>query len=257
MEQRNKIYFASDFHLGACSHTDPLAIERKLVRWLNAIADSAKAIYLLGDIFDFWYELQLAVPKGFTRVLGKLAELSDLGIEIHLFVGNHDVWMFDYFPQEIGAKIHKGALITTIYGKTFYLAHGDGLGDRSYSFRFIRWMFHNKYCQKFYASLHPRWSFALARYFSRKSRENGLKKEIGYRGEQNEELIVFAKKQLAENPDIDFFVFGHRHILLDMMLSAKSRLFILGDWIQYFSYLEFDGENISLEQFETDLPPEI
>ncbi|MDD6209530.1 MAG: UDP-2,3-diacylglucosamine diphosphatase [Bacteroidales bacterium] len=252
MKERNKVYFASDFHLGSPSHKNVLDVERKLVRWLNSIADEAKAIYLLGDIFDFWYELRMAVPKGFTRVLGKLAELNDQGVEIHLFVGNHDVWMFDYLPKEIGAVIHTGSLLTRIEGKTFFLAHGDGLGERSFGFRFIRWVFHNKFCQRLYSSIHPRWSFALAQYLSRKSRENGEKREADYKGEQGEELISFAKKHLAENPEIDFFVFGHRHILLDMMLSHNSRLFILGDWIRYFSYLEFDGTNVSLEQFEME-----
>ena len=248
MNTRNKIYFASDFHLGAASHSDPLEIERKIVRWLNAISTDAKSIYLLGDIFDFWYELRLAVPKGFTRVLGKLAELSDMGIEIHIFTGNHDVWMFDYLPQEIGATIHPGSLITEIGGKRFFLAHGDGLGDRSIGFRFVRWMFHNKVCQMLYSALHPRWSFALAKRLSRMSRENGKTGE--YRGEQGEELVLFAKNYLSGHSGIDYFVFGHRHIMLDMQLPHNSRLFVLGDWLSYFSYIVFDGETISLEQFE-------
>ena len=248
MSIRNKIYFASDFHLGAVSHSDPFEVERKLVRWLNAIADDARTIYLLGDIFDFWYELRFAVPKGFTRVLGKLAELSDMGVDIHFFVGNHDVWMFDYLPKEIGATIHTGSLITEIDGKRFFLAHGDGLGNRSWGFRFIRSIFHSKICQKLYSSLHPRWSFALAKRLSHKSRESGG--VAPYHGEQNEELILFAKNYLTEHSDIDYFVFGHRHIMLDMQLPHNSRIFILGDWLSYFSYLVFDGENISLEQFE-------
>ena len=248
METRNKTYFASDFHLGAVSHADPLEVERKLTRWLNSISADAKSIYLLGDIFDFWYELRLAVPKGFTRILGKLAELTDMGVDIHIFVGNHDVWMFDYLPAEIGATIHTGSLITEIDGKKFFLAHGDGLGERSLGFRLVRWIFHNKVCQKLYSSLHPRWSFALAKRLSRKSRESGGVKP--YRGEQNEYLISFAKNYLSEHPDIDYFVFGHRHILLDMQLPSNSRLFMLGDWLTLFSYLVFDGKNISLEQFE-------
>jgi Uncharacterized protein conserved in bacteria len=248
MSTRNKIYFASDFHLGAVSHSDPIEVERKLVRWLNSIAADAKAVYLLGDIFDFWYELRYAVPKGFTRVLGKLAELNDMGVEIHLFIGNHDVWMFDYLPSEIGAKIHTKPLAAEIEGKRFFLAHGDGLGERSVGFRFIRRIFHNKVCQMLYSSLHPRWSFSLAEWFSRKSRENGELKE--YQGEQNEYLVSFAKSYAAGHPEIDYFVFGHRHIMLDMQLPGNSRLFIIGDWLSYFSYLVFDGSTISLEQFE-------
>lgn len=248
MDIRNKIYFVSDFHLGATSHADPIETERKVARWLSSIAAEAKAIYLLGDIFDFWYELRTAVPKGFTRVLGKLAELSDQGVEIHLFTGNHDVWMFDYLPREIGAVIHTGSLIARIEGKTFFLAHGDGLGERPLGFRFVRSVFHNKICQAVFSAIHPRWSFSLAQWLSWKSRRNGEKKE--YKGEPGEELITFAKRYLNENPDIDYFVFGHRHIMMDLLLAHHCRLFILGDWLTYFSYLEFNGKNISLEQFE-------
>lgn len=152
---RKKIFFASDAHLGARFHKDPLAIEKKLVRWLDSIKDEAMAIYFLGDMFDYWYEYKYVVPKGFIRFLGKLAELSDSGVEIHIFIGNHDIWMFDYLPNEIGAIIHRDVLITDLLGKRFFLGHGDEVDYRSKAFRFIRALFRNKFCQWLYGRIHP------------------------------------------------------------------------------------------------------
>lgn len=254
MKERTKIYFASDAHLGARFHENPITIERKLVRWLDSIKDEAKAIWFLGDMFDYWYEYKYVVPKGFTRFLGKLAELSDNGVDIHIFIGNHDVWMFDYLPAEIGATIHREPLIIDLYGKQFFLAHGDEVDNRSRSFRFIRWIFRNRICQILYSAIHPRWTFGFALGWSLNSRKKGLKKakEIVYQGESSEYLVLFAKSYLASHPDINFFIFGHRHIMLDLMLSRTSRVLIAGDWMQYFSYIVWDGENLFLEQFEMD-----
>lgn len=159
---RKKIYFASDAHLGARFHKDPLAVEKKLVRWLDSIKENALAVYFLGDIFDYWYEYKYVVPKGFTRFLGKLAELADSGVEIHIFIGNHDIWMFDYLPNEIGAIIHRDVLTTDLLGKRFFLGHGDEVDYRSKAFRFIRAVFRNKFCQWLYAGIHPRWTFGFA-----------------------------------------------------------------------------------------------
>lgn len=255
---RKKIYFASDAHLGARFHKDPLAVEKKLVRWLDSIKKDAAAVWLLGDIFDYWYEYKYVVPKGHTRFLGKLAELSDNGIEIHIFIGNHDIWMFDYLPQEIGAVIHREPLTIELLGKRFFLAHGDEVDYRSKLFRLIRAVFRNKFCQWLYAGIHPRWTFGFALGWSLSSRKSGLKKETlngnvkAYQGEAGEYLISFAKEYLKVHPDINFFVFGHRHIMLDLMLSKTSRLLIAGDWMQYFSYIEWDGESLSLNQFEIE-----
>lgn len=255
---RKKIYFASDAHLGARFHKDPLAVEKKLVRWLDSIKKDAAAVWLLGDIFDYWYEYKYVVPKGHTRFLGKLAELSDNGIEIHIFIGNHDIWMFDYLPQEIGAVIHHEPLTIDLLGKRFFLAHGDEVDYRSKLFRLIRAVFRNKFCQWLYAGIHPRWTFGFALGWSLSSRKSGLKKEAlngnvkAYQGEAGEYLISFAKEYLKVHPDINFFVFGHRHIMLDLMLSKTSRLLITGDWMQYFSYIEWDGESLSLNQFEIE-----
>ena len=254
MDGRTKIYFASDAHLGARSHKDPLAVERKLVRWLDSIKADAKAVWFLGDMFDYWYEYKYVVPKGFTRFLGKLAELSDSGIEIHFFIGNHDVWMFDYLPAEIGATIHREPLTIDLLGKRFFLAHGDEVDNRSRSFQLIRWIFRNRICQILYSAIHPRWTFGFALGWSLNSRKKGLKKatETAYQGESSEYLVQFAKSYLKTHSDIHFFIFGHRHIMLDLMLSRTSRILIAGDWMQYFSYIVWDGDNLSLDQFEPE-----
>jgi Uncharacterized protein conserved in bacteria len=250
--ERNKIYFASDAHLGARFHDDAIDVERRLVRWLESIRNDAKAIYFLGDMFDYWYEYKYVVPKGFVRFLGKIAELSDEGVEIHFFIGNHDIWMFDYLPKEIGATIHRDILTVDLLGKRFLLGHGDEIDFRSKGFRFIRAMFRNRFCQWLYSAIHPRWTFGFALGWSLSSRKKGLKKEYAskFQGESNEYQVLFAKEYLKEHPDINFFIFGHRHIMLDLMLNRDSRILIAGDWMQYDSYIVWDGENLVLDQFE-------
>lgn len=252
MEGRNKIYFASDAHLGARFHSDSREVERKLVRWLDSIQQDALEIWFLGDMFDYWYEYKYVVPKGFTRFLGKLAELSDQGVKIHFFIGNHDIWMFGYLEEEIGAMIHREPLTIDLLGKRFFLAHGDEVDYRSRAFRVIRWVFRNKFCQFLYSAIHPRWTFGFALGWSLSSRKKGLKKQAEYGGEAGEYLVQFAKTYLQEHPDINFFIFGHRHILLDLMLTRTSRLLIAGDWMQYFSYIVWDGESLYLDQFEVE-----
>lgn len=256
---RKKIYFASDAHLGARFHQDPLAVEKRLVRWLDAIQEDAAAVWFLGDMFDYWYEYKYVVPKGHVRFLGKLAELSDKGIEIHFFIGNHDIWMFDYLPKEIGAVIHREPLTIDLLGKRFFLAHGDEVDNRSLAFRFIRALFRNRFCQWLYAGIHPRWSFGFALGWSLSSRKKGLKAkkedepdENEYMGEGHEYLVSFAKEYLKSHPDINFFLFGHRHIMLDLMLSRTARLVIAGDWMRHFSYVVWDGECLFLDQFEAE-----
>ena len=253
-----KIYFASDAHLGARFHQDPLEIEKRLVRWLDSIKDEAAAIWFLGDMFDYWYEYKYVVPKGHVRFLGKLAELSDRGIEIHFFIGNHDIWMFDYLPTEIGAVIHREPLTIDLLGKRFFLAHGDEVDNHSLAFRFIRSIFRNRFCQWLYAGIHPRWSFGFALGWSLSSRKKGLKKkneeddEREYQGEGKEYLVAFAKEYLKSHPDINFFLFGHRHIMLDLMLSRSARVVIAGDWMRHFSYVVWDGKCLFLDQFEAE-----
>ncbi|MEN9917590.1 MAG: hypothetical protein RL662_26 [Bacteroidota bacterium] len=272
MSERNKIYFLSDVHLGSPSHNSKVTIEaegslslprtkqnkseyypnhdieRKLCRWFDTVKKDAKTIYLLGDIFDFWFEYKYVIPRGFTRVLGKIAELTDAGIEIHFFIGNHDIWVTDYLHKESGMIVHTEPLVRDIEGKKFFLAHGDGLGDDSKAFKFIRSIFHNQLCRKAFACLHPRWALSIAHKWSQHSRQTG--DMVEYLGEDKEYLVLFAKKQLKESPTINFFIFGHRHIMLDLMVSPASRVVILGDWISFFSYAVFDGKTLSLEVFD-------
>lgn len=249
-----KIYFASDAHLGARFHKDPLALEKKLVRWMDSIKEDAAALYLLGDVFDYWYEYKYVVPKGYVRFLGKLAELSDLGVEIHIFIGNHDIWMFDYLTKETGAIIHRDVLTVDLLGKRFFLGHGDEVDFRSKSFRLMRALFRNKLCQALYAAIHPRWTFGFALGWSFSSRVKGLREEetSEYEGESAEYMVQFAKEYLKTHPDINFFIFGHRHIMLDLMLTHTSRLLIAGDWMKLFSYIEWDGKELALKQFEQE-----
>ena len=216
------------------------------------------AIYFLGDMFDYWYEYKYVVPKGFVRFLGKLAELSDNGVEIHIFIGNHDIRMFDYLPKEIGAIIHRDVLTVDLLGKRFFLGHGDEVDYRSKAFRFLRTLFRNKFCQWLYAGIHPRWTFGFALGWSLSSRKSGLKnirqgKQPNTRAKTTSIWPSLQKKEyLKTHPDINFFIFGHRHIMLDLMLSRTARLLIAGDWMQYFSYIVRDGEMLYMEQFETE-----
>ncbi|MBR1941950.1 MAG: UDP-2,3-diacylglucosamine diphosphatase [Bacteroidaceae bacterium] len=244
------IYFLSDAHLGSLAIEHSRTQERRLVNFLDQIKDKAAAIYLLGDMFDFWYEFKTVVPKGYTRFLGKLSELTDMGVEIHFFTGNHDIWCDDYLEKECGLIIHKKPLTTELYGKEFYLAHGDGLGDPDKKFQFLRSLFHNKILQALFSCIHPRWSIAFGLNWakhSRLKRENG--KEPDYMGEDKEYLVLYTKEYLKSHPDINYFIYGHRHIELDLQLSKTSRVLILGDWISLFTYAVFDSEHLFMEQY--------
>lgn len=244
------VYFLSDAHLGSRAIEHSRTQERRLVNFLDSIKDKAEAIYLLGDMFDFWFEYRLVVPKGYTRFLGKLSELTDSGVEVHYFIGNHDIWCGDYLEKECGVTVHREPVTVDILGKTFFLAHGDGLGDPDKKFKFLRSLFHSRTCQFLFRMLHPRWGvdFGLSwAKHSRLKREDG--KEPPYMGEDNEHLVLFAKDYLKTHPDVNYFMFGHRHIELDLILNRQTRLMILGDWIYQFSYAVFDGEHMFLEDF--------
>jgi UDP-2,3-diacylglucosamine hydrolase len=247
---KDKIYFVSDMHFGSDIFEDPLVSEKRFVRWLDSIKDEAKTLYLLGDVFDFWFEYKEVVPRGFTRFLGKIAEMSDKGVEIHFFTGNHDVWANDYLPKETGVIIHKKPLVMEISGKVFYLAHGDGMGDPSPSFRLIRWVFHNPICQRLFAAFHPFFGIGFGHAWSKHSRKKELAHPAPYLGEDKEHLVLYAKEYIRQHPDTDYLIFGHRHILLDLILSRRSRMLIIGDWLQHFSYAVFDGKQLTLEQYE-------
>ena len=240
------VYFISDAHLGSLLVKDPRAHEKKLVDWLDKIKVDATDIYLVGDMFDFWFEYKTVVPKGFVRFLGKLAELTDSGIEIHFFIGNHDIWTFGYLETEVGLIVHKEPYRVQIGSKKFYIAHGDGLHADERGFKLIRKLFHSEIAQKLFRLLPAQIGQDFGYNWSKRNRQKILHLENKYRGEQNENLVVFAKKY-TENHDVDFMIFGHRHIALDLQLKNQKRVVILGDFVGIFSYGVFDGENFSLE----------
>ncbi|BCS85522.1 MULTISPECIES: UDP-2,3-diacylglucosamine diphosphatase [Prevotella] len=247
---RKNVYFLSDAHLGSLAIEHPRMQERRLVRFLDSIKDKASAIYLLGDMFDFWDEYRYVVPKGYTRFLGKLSELSDSGVEIHFFTGNHDLWTYGYLEEECGLIVHKKPVTTEIYGKVFFLAHGDGLGDPDNKFKILRKIFHNRTCQKLLNSFHPRWGMSLGLNWAKHSRIKRIDgKEVPFMGEDKEYLVQFTNEYMTTHNDIDYFIYGHRHIELDLNLSKKVRMLILGDWIWQFTYAVFDGEHMFLEQY--------
>lgn len=252
---KKKVYFASDFHLGAPNKTTSLEREKKIVRWLDSIKEDASEIYLLGDVFDFWFEYKQAIPKGFVRLQGKIAELTDQGIKIHWFIGNHDMWIFDYIPEELGVELHRTEIVKEFEGKKFYIGHGDGLGPGDKGYKFIKAVFRNKVCQWLFARVHPNLGIAVANYFSRKSRASTGQSDSTFYGEEKEMLIQFCKSELSKE-HYDFFIFGHRHLPIQHDLSEKSKYINLGDWINYYTYGVFDGEKFELLSFET-LNPEL
>ena len=244
------IYFLSDAHLGSWAIDHKRMQERRLVRFLDSIKEKAAAVYLLGDMFDFWYEYRFTVPKGYTRFLGKLSELTDMGVEVHYFTGNHDIWAYDYLARECGVILHKQALTTEIYGHEFFLAHGDGMGDPDKSFKFLRAVFHNRVCQWLFSGLHPRWGMWFGHTWAKHSR---IKHEANgvdpYMGEVKEHLVLYTKKYIQYHPNVDYFIYGHRHIELDLQLTKKARVLILGDWISQFTYVVYDGQHLFLQQY--------
>lgn len=252
------IYFISDAHLGSRALDHRRTQERRLVRFLDNIKDKAAAVYMLGDMFDFWYEWKNVVPKGYTRFLGKISELTDNGVEVHYFTGNHDIWAFSYLEEECGVILHHEPLTTDIYGRLFFLSHGDGMGDPDKGFKFIRSVFHNKLCQWMFGNLlHPDWAMNFGLTWakhSRMKRPDG--KEPPYMGEDKEHLVLYTKEYMKTHPDIDFYIYGHRHIELDLYLSKTTRMIILGDWINEFTYAVWDGEKLYMENYiEGDSEP--
>lgn len=247
-----KVYFISDLHLGASYLDSPLDYERRVVRWLESIKDKASHLYLLGDVLDYWYEYRTVVPRGFVRFFGAIASLADAGVKVTWFIGNHDIWIFDYLPSELGIRVVDGSEVTEIMGRRFFLAHGDGVGKLSRGFRFIRSLFRNRLCQRLFASVHPRWTVPFAHRWSSHSRE-GSGGIPTFAGEDKEPFVAFANSYQLTHQPVDFFVFGHRHILLDYPLTGGGRLIVLGDWIHHFSYGEFDGKNFKLSVFNDEI----
>ncbi|MBE0661068.1 MAG: UDP-2,3-diacylglucosamine diphosphatase [Bacteroidales bacterium] len=247
-----KIYFASDFHLGVPNHEKSLRREKILVHWLDEVKDSAQSIYLMGDVFDFWFEYKTVIPKGFVRLLGKLAELVDRGIAVHLFRGNHDIWAFDYLQTEVGIQLHDGKMLTRFGNKLFFLAHGDGLGPGDKGYKFVKKIFRSRFNQWFFRWLHPDFGTRLALYFSRKSRYANNENEAKYGNPPIEEemLYKYAARKISHQPEIDYFIFGHRHLPTNVLINDKARLVILGDWITHFTYAVFDGDTLELKKYD-------
>jgi UDP-2,3-diacylglucosamine hydrolase len=240
----HKIFFASDFHLGLKAGSVPLDRERKVVAWLDQIASEADEIYLIGDIFDFWWEYKLVVPRGFTRFLGTVAEITDSGIPVHFFTGNHDMWVSDYLTKECGVIIHTDPLTTTFKGKKFHIAHGEGLGTEKGVYKSLLKIFRNKPLRVLFSALHPSIGVRIGHRWSLSSRlGKGISTE--FLGEDKEDLIRYAVSVSAEN-NIDYFIFGHRHLAMTYKLRNNAEIVFLGDWIKHSSFAEWDGSNLLL-----------
>ena len=246
---KKKIFFLSDFHLGAPNYEKSLQREKKIVAFLETIRPQAAAIFIVGDMFDFWFEYKHVTPKGYIRLLGKLAEITDSGIPIHFFAGNHDMWMRGYFEKELNIPVYFESKTFEWNGKKFFIAHGDGLGPGDHGYKFMKKVFRNRISQFLFGMLHPSWGIGLANFFSRKSRKKTGSSDEVYLGEENEWLIIFSKQVLAKE-HFDYFIFGHRHLPMDIKLTDESRYINLGDWINYFTYAEFDGQDTQLKKLD-------
>jgi UDP-2,3-diacylglucosamine hydrolase len=248
---QKKIYFASDQHLGAPTSEKSKEREKKLVRWLDSVKEDAEAIFLLGDLFDFWFEYKTVVPKGFVRVLGKLAEIRDSGVPIYFFVGNHDLWMNDYFEKELGIPVYHEPKEFVFSGKTFLIGHGDGLGPGDNGYKRMKKVFTNPFCKWLFRWLHPDLGVRLAQHFSVKNKLISGEEDVAFLGEEKENLIQYCKQVLATK-HYDYFVFGHRHLPMKLSLEKNSEYINLGDWISYFTYGVFDGGCLEIASFKEE-----
>jgi UDP-2,3-diacylglucosamine hydrolase len=243
-----KIYFASDNHLGAPTKEASFPREKKFVAWLDDIKQDAAAIFLLGDLFDFWFEYKTVVPRGFTRTLGKLAEISDSGIPIHYFVGNHDLWMNGYFQEELNIPVYHKPKEFTFNNKTFFIGHGDGLGPGDKGYKRMKKVFTNPFFKWVFKWAHPDIGMRIAQYFSVKNKLISGDDDAKFLGEENEWLAQYCKRKL-EDKHRDFFVFGHRHLPLKIELNNTATYINLGDWVQYYTYGVFDGDTFELKKY--------
>lgn len=251
---RQKIYFASDFHLGIPDHDSSLIREKRLVAWLEMVRRDATEVFLMGDLFDFWFEYKTAIPQGYARLLGKLAEVTDTGIPVHLFRGNHDMWAFNYLTKELNIQLHRNPEFREFNGKHFYLAHGDGLGPGDQGYKFIKKLFVNPVNQWLFRLLHPDLGIRMALFWSRKSRKASMEKE---KKEEDitlkliqQRITVHSNELLKQHPDLNYLIYGHYHYPLDIRLTDTARQLVLGDWITHFTYAVFDGEQLELKTFD-------
>lgn len=244
-----KIFFASDFHLGIPDHASSIERERRIIAWLNQIKQEAHSIYLLGDIFDFWFEYRHAIPKGFIRLQGKLAELSDAGIPIIFFTGNHDMWMFDYFTKELNIPVYRDPIILVCNDQKLMIGHGDGLGPGDAGYKLLKKFFNSSICQWLFARIHPNLGIAIAKFWSKRSRISNVKREEKFQGEEKEFLLAYCKA-MERTTHHDFYIFGHRHLPLDLEAGPKSRYINLGEWVHFNTYAEYDGQQVLLKRFQ-------
>jgi UDP-2,3-diacylglucosamine hydrolase len=243
-----RVYFASDFHLGAPSKASSREREQRIVRWLDQIAADAAAIYLVGDIFDFWFEYRHAIPRGFVRMQGKLAELTDAGIPITFFTGNHDMWMFGYFTEELGIPVLRHPVSLTIGGHRFHIGHGDGLGPKDYTYKMLKRIFASPVAQWLFARVHPNLGIGVANAWSQRSRASSSTRDDVYLGE-DEWLLVYCR-ELEKRFHHDYYVFGHRHLPLDVEVGPDSRYINLGEWVNYCTFAAYDGNQLALQHFK-------
>ena len=243
-----KVYFLSDFHLGSPDYESSLKREKKIVSFLDSIKENAAAIFIVGDMFDFWFEYRHVAPKGYVRLLGKLAEITDSGIPVHFFVGNHDMWMRGYFEKELNIPVYFECKDFEWNGVRFHIGHGDGLGPHDHGYKMMKSVFRNPVCQWLFGLLHPAIGIGLANFFSRKSRKKTGSSDEVFLGEENEWLVIYSRQVLAKE-HFDYFIFGHRHLPLDIKLTDRSRYINLGDWIKYFTYAVYDGKTTELKTY--------
>ena len=247
LQKGKQVYFASDFHLGAPNREESLAREKKIVRWLDSIAADAQALFLMGDLFDFWFEYKHAVPKGGVRLQGKLADLSDAGLPITIFSGNHDMWMKDYFPQEFGIPVFHQPREIKINDKSMLIGHGDGLGPGDQRFKVLKRVFRNPLSIWLFGKLHPDLGIGIANAWSKTSRANHMDKDRIFMGE-DEWLLAYCK-EVENRQHHDYYIFGHRHLPLDLAVNSKSRYINLGEWLSHFTYGVFNGDEFMLKEF--------
>ena len=245
MTEGKKIYFASDFHLGVPNKEKSRERELLLVNWLGEISKDATEVYLVGDLFDFWYEYKTVVPKGFVRFQAKLAELCDNGIQVHVFTGNHDMWMFNYFEEELGVNMHREPITKELNGKKFFIGHGDGLGPGDHGYKFIKKVFSNPLCIWLFKWIHPDIGVGLANFWSGRSREANLELDEVYQGDENEWLLQYCKS-ILRTEHFDYFIFGHRHLVLDRVVGDNSRYINLGHWFKDPHFAVLDGTELSI-----------
>ena len=245
-----KIYFASDNHLGAPTPAASASREKIFVTWLDHIKADAAGLFLLGDLFDFWFEYKTVVPKGFVRVLGKLAEFTDAGIPIHFFLGNHDMWMLDYLEKEIGITVHQNPQDFTFNGQKFMIGHGDGLGPHDKGYKRMKKIFKHSFFQWCYRWLHPDLGMRLGHYLSVKNKLISGEEDAVFLGEDKEWLVQYSKRKYEQQAR-DYFIFGHRHIPLDIRLNEKARYINLGDWVNHYTFAVFDGTTLELKTWKT------